>query len=113
MGFSYLLPTEIRFGRGVVQQQAETLALGKHAFIVTGAHSGRVSGALQDVTDALGRMDIAYSVFEGIGNNLNVRQCKQRGHAGLSQNAARASSRTAATDAGRTRQKLRRFTRFC
>lgn len=79
MEFSYLLPTDIRFGRGMIKSQPEALVLGKRAYIVTGANSGRASGALADVTEALEQQDVAYSVFEGIGNNPNVRQCKQLG----------------------------------
>mgnify|MGYP000021926091 CR=1 FL=1 len=45
--FSYLMPTEIRFGAGCFDGLAECCALlGKKPFVVTGKHSARAIGAL-------------------------------------------------------------------
>lgn len=79
MQFSFSLPTEILFGRDVVNTHAERLRLGKRAFLVTGAHSGRASGALEDVERALSGLGIAYASYEGVSNNPNVVECKAIG----------------------------------
>ncbi|MDR0840063.1 MAG: iron-containing alcohol dehydrogenase [Christensenellaceae bacterium] len=79
MQFQFGMPTDIYFGRGAVRAHAEALRLGKRAYIITGKTSGRSSGALRDVTEALRSGGIAYDVFEGIGNNPLVEQCYQLG----------------------------------
>ena len=76
MEFGFHFPTKIRFGRGAVQNNGAALRLGERAFIVTGKHSGRASGALADVIAALTHEKIECSVFEGIGNNPDVEQCR-------------------------------------
>lgn len=79
MEFGFHFPTKIRFGRGAVQNNGAALRLGERAFIVTGKHSGRASGALADVIAALTHQKIECSVFEGIGNNPDVEQCRAVG----------------------------------
>lgn len=79
MNFSFELPTVVRFGRGAVRENAKLLALGKRAFVVTGANSGRKSGALGDVLCALSAEGVAYEVYEGIGSNPNVSACRTLG----------------------------------
>ena len=79
MEFGFHFPTAIRFGRGVVRSNSAALRLGKRAFIVTGKHSGRASGALADVIAALSHEKIECSVFEGGGNNPDVEQCRAIG----------------------------------
>lgn len=79
MEFGFHFPTSIRFGRGAVRSNSAALHLGKRAFIVTGRHSGRTSGALADVIAALSHEKIECSVFEGVGNNPDVEQCRAIG----------------------------------
>ena len=62
-----------------MQNNGAALRLGERAFIVTGKHSGRASGALADVIAALTHQKIECSVFEGIGNNPDVEQCRAVG----------------------------------
>ncbi len=81
MEFNYYLPTRIVFGRGALEKNAATIALGKRAFIVTGKSSGRVSGALGDAIEALEKCGAEYDVFEGIGNNPELEQCYDAGTA--------------------------------
>jgi alcohol dehydrogenase class IV len=79
MEFSFNIPTSIFFGRGAIQRNASALVLGSRAYIVTGKSSGRVSGALSDVERVLNTHSIPYEVFEGVGNNPEVEQCKELG----------------------------------
>lgn len=74
--FNFYMPTEVYFGRGILKSKAKHLKkTGTRAFVVTGANSGRLSGALQDCENALIELNIAYKVFEGIENNPSVEQC--------------------------------------
>jgi alcohol dehydrogenase class IV len=74
--FNFYMPTEVYFGRGILKSKAKHLKkTGTRAFVVTGANSGRLSGALQDCENALKELNISYKVFEGIENNPSVEQC--------------------------------------
>jgi len=76
MKINHFMPTKVHFGRGAIMENSASLRLGHRAFIVAGSASGRRSGALDAVTEALEREGIKYDVFEGIGNNPDVEQCK-------------------------------------
>ena len=48
------MPTKVYNEKGCVRQHSQELAaLGTKALLVTGRHSSRVNGSLQDVEDAL------------------------------------------------------------
>ena len=66
-------------GRGIVARHAEKLALGRHALIVTGRSSARLCGALDDVTAALDKVDISYTVFDKIAENPPLLTCFEGG----------------------------------
>ena len=83
MQFGYYMPTRIYFGQGcVVQNQAEFAKWGKRALIVTGRNSARVSGALQDVCAALDEQNIAWEIFDQIGENPTFAMVEAGGAAG-------------------------------
>ena len=46
--------------------------LGSTALIVTGKHSAKACGALDDVEDVLNSLDIKYEVFNEIENNPSI-----------------------------------------
>lgn len=75
MNASFFLPTRVFFGRNTISEHAEALALGKHAFLVTGRHGAKRSGALDDVTRALGALGISYTLFERICENPPLDLC--------------------------------------
>ncbi|MEG1559287.1 MAG: iron-containing alcohol dehydrogenase family protein [Clostridia bacterium] len=78
--FVFNIPTKVFFGENALKNNADVLkTLGSRAFIVAGANSGRLSGALIEIEEALNRLNIAHAKFEGIGNNPNVSQCKEVG----------------------------------
>lgn len=78
MEFTNKTSANIFFGKGCVRQYAKQWILGKRAYIVTGKNSGRESGALQDVMALLCDFEVAYTVFEGIGNNPTLEECIQQ-----------------------------------
>lgn len=70
---NFFLPTEIRMGSGAVLENSKKLvALGKKALIVTGKHSAKVCGALDDLTAAFDRENIAYEIFDGAVPNPTI-----------------------------------------
>ncbi|MDL2234986.1 iron-containing alcohol dehydrogenase [Christensenellaceae bacterium OttesenSCG-928-L17] len=77
MQFEYQAVSNLFFGPDCVRQQTNQWILGKRAYIVTGKYSGRMSGAMMEVTAALEENGVTYEVFEGIGNNPSVMQCKE------------------------------------
>ena len=79
MGFSMFMPVDIRSGRDCIKQNAQCFALGKHALLVTGRHSAKVSGAQDDVTSVLQTLGIGYTVYDKIGENPLVSVCYEGG----------------------------------
>ncbi len=78
----FFVPTDLRIGAGIVAASGGALAsLGQRCLLVTGKHSAVLSGALSDVTDALERANIAWTVFDGIAQNPTVESCRQAGAA--------------------------------
>ena len=70
--FSYLMPTEIRFGAGCFDSLATCCApLGKRPFVVTGKHSARAIGAL----DRLEAQIPNAVLYEKAEENPTTQQC--------------------------------------
>ena len=78
MEFNFYMPVKVVTGKDCVIQNAETIAsFGKKCLIITGAHSAKACGALDDVTAALHAGNIAYEVFDEIAPNpLLSAACK-------------------------------------
>ncbi|MCD8315701.1 MAG: iron-containing alcohol dehydrogenase [Firmicutes bacterium] len=66
-------------GDECVWRHRDALALGKRAFIVTGKHSAKQSGAIYDVMLALCANSIEYFVFDGATANPPVMMCHKGG----------------------------------
>ena len=81
MDMSFYMPVNVITGEGCVLANAGALALGKHAFIVTGRNSARASGALADVTAALDQQGIRYTVFDRASENPLASMCREGGEA--------------------------------
>lgn len=56
----------------VWNHRAELAALGKKALIVTGRHSARVNGSLDDVINALSDQGTGYAIFDQVEENPSV-----------------------------------------
>ena len=76
---SFYMPVRVIAGRGVIAQNADKLALGRHALIVTGRSSAKLCGALDDVTAALDKVEISYTVFDRITENPPLLTCHEGG----------------------------------
>ena len=74
----FYLPVRLLGGRDAVRRNAARFAaLGKRCLLVTGRSSAEKSGALADVTAALGENAIAWEVFSGIGENPRLDDCER------------------------------------
>ena len=76
MTLNSFMPVKLITGAGCVRASAKELAkLGKSCLIVTGKHSAKASGALQDVTDTLDGNGQKWALFDGIGQNPKLTDC--------------------------------------
>lgn len=66
----YFMPTEVLMGESIVSQSGELFKrFGKKALIVTGKHSSKKNGSLDDCCAILSQMGIGYSVFDEVEEN--------------------------------------------
>ncbi len=79
MNASFHMPTRVLAGRDCIAQNKQLLALGRHALIVTGRSSAKLSGALADVTAALRELGITWTVFDRITENPPLLCCCEGG----------------------------------
>lgn len=67
------MPTKVYSESNCVKNHGKELAsFGKKALLVTGKHSARKNGALQDVEDALKQENISYVIFDEIEENPSI-----------------------------------------
>ena len=79
MSFDFYMPTKIYFGENALSSSVCEFSGYKHALIVTGKHSARLCGALDDVTDILDKSNVNYTVFDKIGENPLLSVCYEGG----------------------------------
>lgn len=80
MDFNLSIPVKVISGENCVKENAALFApFGKRCLIVTGKHSAKMSGALDDVTQALNKNEIQYEIFDGMGENPLLSSCHEAG----------------------------------
>jgi len=80
MEFKYAIPTKIYFGKNCISKNADIFAqLGKRAMIVTGKHSAKACGALDDIIKVMEENKISYIIFDEIENNPSVETVEKAG----------------------------------
>lgn len=85
MEFKYLVPTRIYFGvESIAKNRGVFPTYGKRAFIVTGKASGRVSGALEEITGVLEEIGAEYYIYDRIENNPTPERAGDGGRAAAS-----------------------------
>lgn len=73
MSVQFFLPTKVILDENCVQKSAALLkTFGQKALIVTGRHSAKANGSLQDVTDALASQGISHVLFDRIDSNPDI-----------------------------------------
>lgn len=88
MSVSFFLPTKVLLDEECVKKNATIFkTMGKKALIVTGKHSARENGSLQDVTDALAFQGIDYVLYDKVESNPTI-VCARDGAAFAKANGA-------------------------
>jgi alcohol dehydrogenase class IV len=78
MNMNVYMPTRLITGNDCVKKNAAEFAkLGKSCLIMTGKHSAKESGALDDVLEALEEQGIAWKLYDGIGQNPRLIDCME------------------------------------
>ena len=82
------MPTKVYNEKNCVENHSRELAaLGTKALIVTGKHSSRINGSLEDVKGALERERIPYVIFDEIEENPSVETVMKARALGVSEGA--------------------------
>ncbi len=85
---SYYMPTKIIYGKNCVENNAEVFkSLGKKCLIVTGKHSAKECGALDDILKTFKRFDIESIIFDEVLQNPLLSVCKKGGQIAMENNA--------------------------
>lgn len=81
---NFYLPTHIFHEKNCVLNHADKLcSLGSRALIVTGKHSSRTNGSLNDVINALDTRKIPYTIFDETEQNPSVETVMKAAKKGL------------------------------
>ena len=77
MDFAFHMPVQVISGPHCLSGGGERLKQwGRRCLVVTGGHSAKVSGALDDALAMLEKAGIEATVFPGIGPNPLLTQCQ-------------------------------------
>ncbi len=69
----YKLPTELHCEKNCIINHADDIcAHGKSAYIITGKHSSKENGSLNDVISVLESGHISYKIFDGVCENPSI-----------------------------------------
>lgn len=80
----FYMPTKLYSEVNCVKNHAKELtSFGEKAMIVTGKHSSRVNGSLQDVEDALNSENIPYIIFDDVEENPSIETVMRARKIGL------------------------------
>lgn len=78
MPVNFLMPTRVLLDEDCVRKHAAVFKeFGKKALLVTGKHSAKANGSLQDVTDALTAQGIGYAVFDRVETNPSIANVRE------------------------------------
>ena len=76
----FYMPTRLFAGAHCVRNNGQWIAaLGRRAFVVTGASSAKASGALDDLLAVFSAHDIVYALFNKVEQNPTLATCHQAG----------------------------------
>ena len=88
MNSTVYMPVKCILGENaVIKNSAELSAFGKSCLVVTGKRSAEICGALDDALTALKKENIAYEIFNEIGENPLISSCHKAGEAARKANA--------------------------
>ena len=83
----FYIPTQIFQERNCIRNHINDLSrLGTHALIVTGKHSSKVNGSLNDLCDTLKQANLSYTIFDRVEENPSIETCVEAARLGLKEN---------------------------
>ena len=75
------MPTRVFTGTDILRQHKDVFSsLGRRCLIITSAHSGKTSGALDDLETVFKDLSVEYEVFDRIKENPSVVSCLDAGN---------------------------------
>lgn len=75
---NFYMPTKVFAEKNSVRNhKSELKKLGNCPLIVTGRHSSKINGSLQDVKDSLKELSMDYYIFDEIEENPSVETCEK------------------------------------
>ncbi|MFT8889504.1 MAG: iron-containing alcohol dehydrogenase family protein [Ethanoligenens sp.] len=78
MSVHFFLPTRVLLDEDCIRKNASLFKeFGTKALIVTGKHSARANGSLQDVTDALTAQGIGFAIFDKVETNPTIANVRE------------------------------------
>lgn len=87
MNFIYNMPTKIFFQRNAIKNNGHLLKnYGKKALIVTGKHSSKINGSLNDVINTLKKNNIDYVIFDEVEENPSLETVELGRNIGIKEN---------------------------
>ncbi len=74
------IPVKLYTGKGVLKAHPEELlSFGKRAFLITGKHGAKGSGALDDLLEIFEKNTVSYDIYDEIKENPTVSSCIEAG----------------------------------
>lgn len=73
MNTNFYMPTKVFLGKNIVKEKGELLSsIGEKAFIITGKHSSKKNGSLNDIVEVLKKLNKEYIIFDDIEENPSI-----------------------------------------
>lgn len=73
MSFQYYMPTKIVMGKNCIKENPELFSdFGKKAIVVTGKHSAKANGSLNDIVSVFEQENIEYCLFDKVNSNPDI-----------------------------------------
>ena len=80
----FFAPTNVYVEKECVRNhKSELTSFGTKAFIITGRHSAKANGSLDDVTQVLEEAGIPYEIFNGVEENPSIETVVKASEAGI------------------------------
>lgn len=80
----FYMPTKVHFEKGCIKKHGKELtSLGTKALIVTGRHSSKKNGSLNDVTSTLAAEGVFYVIFDEVEENPSVETVMKAASLGI------------------------------
>ena len=81
------MPTKVYSEENCVKNHSQNFReFGKRAMIVTGKHSSRINGSLQDVESVLQKEGISYIIFDDVEENPSIETVMRARQIGVEEN---------------------------